>query len=238
MYYHHKLRNDGEFCLDDIYFKDAFTKTGDDLNIEVNNASVDSLSSNSNTFNLDEAGNLTVNTISCNSIAANESNLPSSSNLNLTEIINTIYPVGSIYMSVNEVEPTALFGGTWEKLKDKFLLGSGDEYSLNSTGGEKEHLLTVNEMPSHSHSVSGNTQNGGTHKHNVSGGANVQSSGGSEGLESYGSRYKTFRTIGDAAMSGGSHNHSISLTSATTGNGSSHNNMPPYITVNIWKRIS
>ena len=160
MYYHHKLRNDGEFCLDDIYFKDAFTKTGDDLNIEVNNASVDSLSSNSNTFNLDEAGNLTVNTISCNSIAANESNLPSSSNLNLTEIINTIYPVGSIYMSVNEVEPTALFGGTWEKLKDKFLLGSGDEYSLNSTGGEKEHLLTINEMPSHSHSVSGNTQNG------------------------------------------------------------------------------
>lgn len=238
MYYHHKLRNDGEFCLDDIYFKDAFTKTGDDLNIEVNNASVDSLSSNSNTFNLDEAGNLTVNTISCNSIAANESNLPSSSNLNLTEIINTIYPVGSIYMSVNEVEPTALFGGTWEKLKDKFLLGSGDEYSLNSTGGEKEHLLTINEMPSHSHSVSGNTQNAGTHKHNVSGGANVQSSGGSEGLESYGSRYKTFRTIGDAAMSGGSHNHSISLTSATTGNGSSHNNMPPYITVNIWKRIS
>ena len=37
MYHHHKLRNDGEFCLDDIYFKDAFTKTGDDLNIEVNN---------------------------------------------------------------------------------------------------------------------------------------------------------------------------------------------------------
>lgn len=41
MYYNHKLKNDGEFSLDDIYFKDAFTKTEDKLNLEVNNASVD-----------------------------------------------------------------------------------------------------------------------------------------------------------------------------------------------------
>ena len=62
------------------------------------------------------------------------------------------YPVGSIYISVNNTNPSTLFGGTWVQLKDRFLLGAGDTYSNGATGGEAEHTLTIDEMPSHSHS--------------------------------------------------------------------------------------
>ena len=61
------------------------------------------------------------------------------------------YPVGSIYMSVNNTSPARLFGGSWEQIKDVFLLAAGDTYSAGSTGGEATHTLTVDEMPSHNH---------------------------------------------------------------------------------------
>ena len=63
------------------------------------------------------------------------------------------YPVGAIYISTISTSPASLFGGTWEQLKDRFLLGAGDTYSAGSTGGEAAHTLTVAEMPSHSHEV-------------------------------------------------------------------------------------
>ena len=64
------------------------------------------------------------------------------------------YPVGSIYLSVNSTNPSTLFGGTWERIQDVFLLAAGSQYAAGSTGGEAEHTLTVSEMPSHSHVVS------------------------------------------------------------------------------------
>lgn len=63
------------------------------------------------------------------------------------------YPVGSIYMSVNDTSPASLFGGTWEQLKDRFLLAAGDAYNAGLTGGEATHTLTIEEMPSHSHKM-------------------------------------------------------------------------------------
>ena len=62
------------------------------------------------------------------------------------------YPVGSIYMSVISANPGTLFGGTWERIQDMFLLAAGTTYSAGSTGGEATHTLTVDEIPSHSHS--------------------------------------------------------------------------------------
>ena len=49
-------------------------------------------------------------------------------------LIDAIYPVGSIYMSVNNVNPSVLFGGTWEQIKDTFLLSAGDTYNAGSKG--------------------------------------------------------------------------------------------------------
>lgn len=54
-------------------------------------------------------------------------------------------------MSVNNIEPSRLFGGVWEKLQDRFLLGAGAAYPAGSTGGEKTHTLTLGEMPKHAH---------------------------------------------------------------------------------------
>ena len=73
-----------------------------------------------------------------------------------TELANAanfdkIYPIGSIYMSVNSTNPSTLFGGTWEQLKDRFLLGAGNTYPSGSTGGEATHKLTIEEMPKHRH---------------------------------------------------------------------------------------
>lgn len=54
-------------------------------------------------------------------------------------------------MSVNSTNPSLLFGGAWEQLKDRFLLGAGDSYTAGNTGGEATHYLTESEMPSHNH---------------------------------------------------------------------------------------
>lgn len=59
-------------------------------------------------------------------------------------------------MSINDTSPSELFGGTWEQIKDKFLLACGDSYELLSEGGETEHILTIDEMPPHDHNFNYN----------------------------------------------------------------------------------
>lgn len=76
------------------------------------------------------------------------------SNVSITPFdIYNLYPVGSIYMSVNSTNPSNYFGGTWEQLKDRFLLGAGSTYSNGATGGEATHKLTVDELPKHNHEI-------------------------------------------------------------------------------------
>lgn len=75
-----------------------------------------------------------------------------------TEIIDIIYPVGSIYMSVNNVSPSTFLGGNWQAIEDTFLLSSGSTYTAGNTGGSStinlSHSHTVN---SHNHSLPANT---------------------------------------------------------------------------------
>lgn len=189
---------------------------------------------------------------------------------NLTEtgkenILSMIYPIGSIYMSINEVNPSILFGfGEWEQIKDTFLLASGDNYSLASIGGEATHSLTVEEMPTHTHSAS--TNNTGGHAHSrgsmeISGGFRpcVQDTGGSSAWATFGlvSRTDTGKVVSGtwknadpiprfdfvasrnwsgSTSTNGSHAHTVTVDN--TGDSNSHNNMPPYLAVNIWKRIA
>lgn len=68
-------------------------------------------------------------------------------------LISTMYPIGSIYMSINNTDPGTLFGGSWSRIKDTFLLAAGDTYAAGSTGGEAAHVLTVDEMPEHRHVI-------------------------------------------------------------------------------------
>lgn len=101
-------------------------------------------------------------------------------NNNITDILNMIYPVGSLYWSRNNINPSEVFGGTWIQVKDKFILAAGDTYHINTTGGASthsvtftgttdEHALTLEEMPRHLHGfsngVEGTTDIQGEHFH-------------------------------------------------------------------------
>lgn len=130
-------------------------------------------------------------------------------------ILEAVYPVGSIYMSVNSTSPATLFGGTWEAIQGKFLLGAdGGAYKAGNTGGEATHTLTVDEMPKHTHSMySGN-------------------SGAPETWEPDGGSYLVDSVTQDK------HTWWASLGMNYAGGGAEHNNMPPYLAVYIWKRTA
>lgn len=68
-----------------------------------------------------------------------------------SQLLDYVYPVGSVYISTSSTSPAAIIGGTWERIQDRFLLGAGTSYTAGTTGGEAEHTLTVAEIPSHTH---------------------------------------------------------------------------------------
>ena len=72
------------------------------------------------------------------SITGKPSAFPPSS----SDLLNKIYPVGSIYMSINNVSPQAFIGGTWEQIKNRWLVGAGDEYAVGTYGGNAVHSHT------------------------------------------------------------------------------------------------
>lgn len=141
---------DSNLSLDDIYFKDAFTRSGDKLNLEVNNANIDCLLSRNNKFSLDSDGNLVVNSITTNS---------GNTQLTKQDICNFIYPFGSIYMSQNSTSPATLFGGTWSRINGYYLYAgtggttTGSNTSGAASGNTGSTTLSVNQIPSHSHQV-------------------------------------------------------------------------------------
>lgn len=147
-----EMSTSSDFTLDDIYFKDAFSKTGDKLNFEVNSTKVDCITSRSNKFSLDEEGNLTVKSITCKQ---NNSNT-----LDKTTVCNFIYPVGSLYISVSSTSPATLFGGTWERIKGYYLYAGngGNTGGSNTSGGPSNNstsstAITVAQMPRHKHFI-------------------------------------------------------------------------------------
>lgn len=81
------------------------------------------------------------------------------------KIIDSVYPVGSIYMSVTATSPADFIGGTWESISGRFLLAADTSHEAGTTGGEETHTLTVDEMPAHQHNINQNaTATGGTYK--------------------------------------------------------------------------
>lgn len=168
----------------------------------------------------------------------------------LVEFWKHIYPVGSIYMNINDVDPAILFGGTWERIEDKFLLSKGSSYSiLGGTGGEASHSLTSSEMPRHTH-----TQNSHNHKPSstnlsylVSDTNIAINSTARAWASGSGSVHYVYASEIGTGINENSTTQSITATNKYTGgtgtsesasNGSAHNNMPPYIIVNVWTRIA
>ena len=147
-------------------------------------------------------------------------------------IFNLVYPVGSIYLSVNSTNPQVLFGGTWVQLKDRFLIGTGDTYSNGATGGSATHKLTVSEMPSHNHS----TNETGNHSHPIGAyPSGWEASGYGVGITGgFQNRIMVSTDTGQSTHDRGNHTHTIT----NSGGNGAHNNMPPYLAVYMWKRTA
>lgn len=124
------------------------------------------------------------------------------------------WPIGSIYMSVNSTSPANLFGGTWERISDTFLFAASSSYPAGSTGGEFTHKLTQSELPNYSLSVT-NGSNVIRSKTGSTADAYVQTQSSGWGIPNWESK---------------------TVTVASGGSGAAHNNMPPYLSVWIWKR--
>ena len=141
-----------------------------------------------------------------------------------------IYPVGSIYMSASSTNPHDLFGGIWEQIQGRFLIGTGEVGSNSTnywgtikggfnmppgeTGGEENHTLTVNEMPSHRHTGLDID--------------NVYIFGWDNGTKP-GTDWMRQLNQGNSTAN--------RITTGYTGGNGSHNNMPPYLAVYMWKRV-
>lgn len=72
---------------------------------------------------------------------------------NWISLLDVIYPIGSLYFSTKSASPSSSVGGTWNQIKDKTLVGCGEDFIAGSIGGEIEHTLTTDEMPRHRHAL-------------------------------------------------------------------------------------
>ena len=128
------------------------------------------------------------------------------------ELIDLIYPIGSIFMSTASANPGAYLGGTWELWgKGRVPVGVDEAQtefaSAEKTGGEKTHTLSANEMPSHRHYLNNPNADGSTVNYTI---AYAPSSKGLAGT----------------------------LQTAAAGGNAAHNNLQPYITCYMFKRTA
>lgn len=130
-----------------------------------------------------------------------------------SDLLNMVYPVGSIYMSVNNVSPASFLGGTWEQIQGRFLLASSESYPAGSTGGEVTVTLTAEQNGPHQHS---GLFIDGTSIAWVWPGL-TPGSGNSGALSTSGTTVPV---------------------SGSSGSGAPHNNMPPYLAVYMWQRTA
>ena len=140
-------------------------------------------------------------------------------NVKQATLVDMVYPVGSIYISVNTTNPGSLFGGTWEQIKDRFILAAGGSYTVGSTGGEATHKLTVNEMPSHRHSL-------------------LKEAAHSEDNHTAGMSRATPNAYTAWANPKQDNNYYWQSYTEFEGGSAAHNNMPPYLAVYMWKRTA
>ena len=154
-------------------------------------------------------------------------------------LINIIYPVGSVITLTNDTDPNKIYSGTtWVKMDaGRVLVSAGTytegsntyTYTLGDKGGEAKHQLTVDEMPTHSHSASVSTV--GNHTHTV--GWADENSPKQNGIDSESNTQqnpKMYTTTSENGM----HTHTVTINN--NGNGIKANNMQPYTVVNYWKR--
>ena len=168
-------------------------------------------------------------------------------------ILNTVYPVGSLYTSFNSTSPANIVGGTWVQIQNCFLMAAGSSYAIGTSGGSATHThtsaahthttaghaLTVNEMPSHKHGVSSYVSGWeGWSKGDI--GAYFLDYGAFENPDaSTKNVYRGSSGNYQVTNTGGSASHSHGNTGSTTpGNTGASSSLPPYKTIYMWQRTA
>lgn len=134
------------------------------------------------------------------------------------DLLEKVYPIGSYYWSEKDTSPENIFGGRWKKIEGRFLFASNSNHYVGQTGGEESHRLTIDEMPYHSHSYTKFTfkyadyRNSGTTDNYVCPCNDTNTKNDKDSFYTY-------------------------STTSNCGGNNYHNNMPPYLTANCWKRI-
>ena len=143
-------------------------------------------------------------------------------------LLDFIYPVGSIYMSVNAANPGDLIGGTWERIKDRFLLSAGDTYAAGNTGGSADSVVV-----SHTHAQT-------AHSHGFGGGDKVwtTASGSTEPGNQISGTSKYYAATAKKDYTWRTKTTGENANIQETGVDGTGKNMPPYLAVYVWKRIS
>lgn len=171
-------------------------------------------------------------------------------------ILDWVYPVGSLYWSKKSTDPATLFGGTWTRIKDKFILAAGDSYAQGATGGSATVTLTADQLPTHSHSAWTDAQGShihgawtdsqGWHTHLVkfsTGGEDSRAITGSTSVNNVDNSSHSQPTEGAGSHGhnigidwAGEHSHNVGI--GNTGSGQAHENMPPYVAYYCWERTA
>lgn len=163
----------------------------------------------------------------------------------IQQFAKTMYPVGSIYMSVSSTNPSTYFGGTWVawgsgRVPVGINTSDSNFNTVEKTGGASSVTLTASQIPSHTHTFTGSsttTSSAGGHTHNI--GRDTDGGSGS-------SRYTVHKAGTSGAQgtsptsSAGAHTHTLTPKgkNGNTGGGGSHTNLQPYIVCYMWKRTA
>lgn len=81
-------------------------------------------------------------------------------------LLDTIYPVGSIYISVSEESPASFLGGTWDKIEDAYLYAKLSTETAGSTYGDTDYKISTEQLPAHTHTLS-HTHEVAAHQHTM-----------------------------------------------------------------------
>lgn len=145
----------------------------------------------------------------------------------INNVVDMIYPIGSIYLSVNNVNPSSIFGGSWESFgTGRTLVGvdtSQTEFNtVEKTGGSKNVTLTANQLPSHSHRIENEFYDEQL--------VGMRTVPGDDGFNIF---------TNDGPTTSAAYRRMTSFESVTTptGGNQAHTNLQPYITCYMWKRV-
>lgn len=152
--------------------------------------------------------------------------------LTQAQIIDLIYPVGSPYISFNSTDPSTLFGGTWEQIKDRFLLAAGDTYQAGDTGGSADAVAV-----SHTHTQAAHSHGTGdsSHKNFPASSATIYNDN-ADLMSGSGQAYPYSK--GQSTWANRTTTSSVSPKINSAGESGTGKNMPPYLTVYMWRRTA